>query len=89
MDKPFYQTQIKKLLSNQEYYKKLEESPHKDIMKNYNKYLGKYEETLTKKSLNICQISKIKKATVMVNLKYINAVKSIGHVPLQTAIMWS
>ena len=49
MDKIFYQNEIEKLLSNQDYYTKLEKSPHKDIMKNYTKYLQKYEGTLTQK----------------------------------------
>ena len=49
MDKLFYQNEIEKLLSNQDYYTKLEKSPHKDIMKNYTKYLQKYEGTLTQK----------------------------------------
>ena len=41
--------QIDKLLSNPDYYKQLEESPHKDIMKGYSKYIEKYKSNLTEK----------------------------------------
>ena len=33
MDKQFYQEHIDKMLQNNEYYKQLEENPHKEIMK--------------------------------------------------------
>ena len=39
MDTSLYREQIDKLLSNPDYYKQLEESPHKDIMKGYSKYI--------------------------------------------------
>ena len=41
MDTAFYREQIDKLLSNPDYYKQLELSPHKDIMKGYSKYIEK------------------------------------------------
>ena len=47
MDTSFYREQIDKLLSNPDYYKQLEESPHKDIMKGYSKYIEKYKSNLT------------------------------------------
>ena len=45
MDTAFYREQIDKLLSNADYYKQLEESPHKDIMEGYSKYIEKYKQT--------------------------------------------
>ena len=35
MDKSFYQEQIEKMLLNTEYYNKLDDNPHKEIMKKY------------------------------------------------------
>ena len=49
MDTSFYREQIVKLLSNPDYYKQLEESLHKDIMKGYSKYTEKYKSNLTEK----------------------------------------
>ena len=49
MDTSFYREQTDKLLSNPDYYKQLEESPHKDIMKGYSKYIEKYISNLTVK----------------------------------------
>ena len=49
MDTSFYREQIDKLLSNPDYYKQLEKSPHKDIMKGYPKYIAKYKSNLTEK----------------------------------------
>lgn len=52
MNRSFYQTQIEKLLSKEDYYKKLDESPHKDLKVSYKKYLEKYQSTLTKKEFD-------------------------------------
>ena len=52
MDTSFYREQIDKLLSNPDYYKQLEESPHKDIMKGYSKYIEKYKSNLTGNELD-------------------------------------
>ena len=49
MDRSFCLAQIEKILSNQDYYRELAKSPHKDLKKSYTKYLEKYESTLKKK----------------------------------------
>ena len=49
MDTSFYREQTDILLSNPDYYKQLEESPHKDIINGYPKYIEKYKSNLTEK----------------------------------------
>ena len=39
----FTRLKSKKILSNQDYYKELDKSPHKNLKKPYTKYLKKYE----------------------------------------------
>ena len=52
MDKPFYQEQIEKMLSNTEYYNKSDNNPHTEIMKKYRSLLKKHVIELTKKEFD-------------------------------------
>ena len=52
MDKQFYQEHIDKMLQNNEYYKQLEENPHKEIMKIYRTLMKQHETELTKKEFD-------------------------------------
>ena len=52
MDKQFYQEHIDKMLQNNEYYKQLEENPHKEIMKKYRTLMKQHETELTKKEFD-------------------------------------
>ena len=52
MDKPFYQEQIEKMLSNTEYYNRSDNNPHQEIMKKYRSFLKKHEIELTKKEFD-------------------------------------
>lgn len=49
MNKSFYQEQIEKMLLDTEYYEKLDENPHKEIMKKYRSFLNKHKAELTHK----------------------------------------
>lgn len=49
MDRLFYQQQIEKLLYNSDYYKKLDQNPHKEILKKYRSFLKEHHIQLTKK----------------------------------------
>ena len=52
MNKSFYQDKIENMLSNQEYYEKLDRNPQKEIMKKYNVLVQKYRSNLTKKEFD-------------------------------------
>ena len=52
MDKTFYQEQIEKMLLDTEYYEKLDQNPHKEIMKKYRSFLNKHKTELTDKEFD-------------------------------------
>ena len=49
LKRPFYQKQNGKLLYNNDYYKQLDQSPRKEILKKYRSFLKHHEKELTKK----------------------------------------
>ena len=52
MNKSFYQDKIEDMLSNQDYYEKLDRNPQKEIMIKYNVLVQKYRSNLTKKEFD-------------------------------------
>ena len=53
MDKPFYQEQTENMLLKTRYFYKLDDNPHKEIMKKYRSLLKNHEAELTKKNIFI------------------------------------
>ena len=52
MDSKFYQEQIEKMLHNNEYYKELDQNPHKEVMNKYRAFLKQHNTELTKKEFD-------------------------------------
>ena len=52
MDISFYQDKIENMLSNQDYYEKLDKNPQKEIMIKYYDFAQKYRSNLTKKEFD-------------------------------------
>ena len=60
MNKLFYQRKIEDMLSNQEFYERLDNNPHKPIMATYKKLLHKYETNITKKEFEYLTVYETK-----------------------------
>ena len=60
MNKLFYQRKIEDMLSNQEFYERLDNNPHKPIMATYKKLLHKCETNITKKEFEYLTVFETK-----------------------------
>ena len=52
MDSKLYHEQIENMLHNNEYYKELDQNPHKEVMKKYRTFLKQHNTELTTKELD-------------------------------------
>ena len=86
MNRSFYQTKIEEMLSNQE-YEQLDGNPHKEVMKNYTKYLEKYQFNTTKKEFEYLTKFEIKPSIFTAYQKFINLRKLTRNGPFQMKIM--
>ena len=86
-NKQHYKEMVHSIITDTEYYEKLDKDPHKDTLHKYNKYFKKYQTHLTRKDLDYLQNFEVKTSQFYGLPKYIKAKQSVTNVDVQILLM--